>query len=183
MQSNSFYSPEELATLGFRSLGNNVLISRFARIYSSENISIGSNVRIDDFCILSGKIEIGNHVHISAYNALYGSSGIIINDYSGISPRCTLFSATDDFSGDFLIGPMVNPEFTNVISGQVRIEKFCQIGSSCVILPNVRINEGTVVGAMSLVNKDLEPWKIYKGIPAKISKNRSKKLLKIQKNG
>ncbi|MCK3685172.1 acyltransferase [Maribellus sp. YY47] len=183
MQNNSFYASEELESLGLKSFGDNVLISRFARFYSTENITIGSNVRIDDFCILSGKIEIGSNIHISAYNALYGSSGIIIDDYSGISPRCTLFSATDDFSGDFLIGPMVDSQLTNVINGQIRIGKFCQLGAGCIVLPNVTINEGAVVGAMSLVNKDLESWKIYKGIPAKVSKKRSKKLLEILKNG
>lgn len=48
----SFYSEEELRSIGLKSYGKNVLISRFARIYGAESISIGNNVRIDDFCIL-----------------------------------------------------------------------------------------------------------------------------------
>lgn len=35
-------------------------------------MTIGSNVRIDDFCILSGRLEFGSYVHIAAYSALYG---------------------------------------------------------------------------------------------------------------
>lgn len=48
-----FYSREQLEKIGFKSLGKNVLISDKSSIYSPENISIGNNVRIDDFCILS----------------------------------------------------------------------------------------------------------------------------------
>lgn len=178
---NSFYNPEELAKLPFKALGKNILISRFARFYGIENIEIGNNVRIDDFCILTGTIILGSHIHISAFCALYGRFGIEIMDYSGLSPRCTLFSASDDFSGDHLIGPMVEPSLTNVIGGRIIIEKYCQLGSHCVVLPDLRIHEGVTVGAMSLINKNLERWKIYKGIPATFFKERSKKLLRFIK--
>ena len=56
---NSFYSQEELMKIGFLSVGKNVLISKKASIYNPSVISIGNNVRIDDFCILSGKVTIG----------------------------------------------------------------------------------------------------------------------------
>ena len=95
----SFYSEEELAQLGLKSYGSNVLISRFASIYSPQTIEIGSNVRIDDFCILSGKIYIGDWCRVSAYCALYGSMGIVMEGFCGISPRSTILSATDDYSG------------------------------------------------------------------------------------
>ena len=48
-----FYSREQLEKIGFKSLGENVLISDKTSIYSPENISIGNNVRIDDFSVLS----------------------------------------------------------------------------------------------------------------------------------
>lgn len=174
---NSFYSQEELGKIGFKSIGSNTLISRFARFYGVENMEIGSNTRIDDFCILSGQIKLGNYIHISAYCALYGKFGVELEDYSGLSPRCTVFSATDDFSGDYLIGPLVDPKYIRLIGGKVLIEKYSQLGSNCVVLPSVTIHEGVAVGAMSLINKDLMPWGIYTGIPAKILKERSKKLL------
>lgn len=176
---NSFYSSQELSTLRFKAIGQNVFVSRFVQFYGIENIEIGNNVRIDDFCILSGNIKLGNNIHISAYNALYGKFGIEMEDYTGLSPRCTIFSATDDFSGNYLIGPMVDSTFTNVIGGNVLIKKYSQIGSNCVILPGVTINEGVAVGAMSLVLHDLEEWKIYKGIPAKFHKTRNNKLLDL----
>ena len=83
---NSFYTEEELTTLGLKSFGENVLISKKTSIYGASNISIGNNVRIDDFCILSGEIDFGNHIHISAGVYLYGGNiGIEIQDFSGIS--------------------------------------------------------------------------------------------------
>jgi acetyltransferase-like isoleucine patch superfamily enzyme len=176
---NSFYSKEELRELGLKSCGDNVLISRFARFYGIEDIQVGDNVRIDDFCILSGKISFGSYIHLSAYCALYGKFGIIMEDYTGLSPRCTILSATDDFSGDFLIGPLVDSEYTNVMGGLVTIKRFSQIGCNCVVFPGVTINEGVSVGAMSLINKDLVEWKIYKGIPATIYKDRNRKLLEF----
>lgn len=173
----SFYSIEELHSIGFKSLGEKVFISRLAQFYSPENIEIGNHVRIDDFCILSGNIKLGNYIHISAYCALYGKFGIELEDYSGLSPRCTIFSASDDFSGDFLIGPLVDHKFTDVTGGKIFIKRYSQLGSNCIILPAVTIEEGVAVGAMSLITKNLEAWKIYKGIPAKYCKERSRKLL------
>ena len=85
---NSFYSPDELAGLGLKSYGENVLISRFARLYSPGTIDIGNHVRIDDFCILSGMIKLGSHIHISAYCGLYGKFGIVMEDYS-----CLLYTS------------------------------------------------------------------------------------------
>ena len=180
---NSFYSVEELQELGFKSIGNNVLISRKASFYGTEKMSFGNDVRIDDFCILSGEITLGSYVHIGAYCALYGAKGIIMEDYTGLSPRCTLFSATDDFSGNFLISPMVEKQLTNVSGGRVFIRKYSQIGAGSVILPNLIIEEGVAVGAMSLVNKTLTKWTICAGIPAKKIKDRDKGLLKLINNG
>jgi len=179
---NSFYSEEELKHLGLISYGKNVLISRKVSIYSSDKISIGDNVRIDDFCILSGVITIGSHIHISAYCALYGLFGIILDDYSGLSPRTTIFSAMDDFSGDFLIGPIHDNLKTNVTGGIVHISKYVQVGAGSVVFPNLHIEEGAVVGALSVVNKSIDKWTINAGIPCKFIKFRSNNLLKFVEN-
>jgi len=179
---NSFYSVSELSNMNFASIGNNVQISRFARFYSPEKIHIGDNVRIDDFCILSGEIILGNFIHISAYSALYGRFGIEMEDFTGLSPRCTVFSATDDFNGDFLVGPMVSKEKSNIIGGKVLIKKYSQIGVASVLMPGIIVNEGVAVGAMSFVNKSLDEWTIYAGNPIRKIKERSKGLLKYIDN-
>lgn len=179
---NSFYTNEELAQLGFQSVGENVLISRKASIYGAQNMSIGSNVRVDDFCILSGKVVLGDYIHISAYTALYGGTeGIFVGDFSSISSRCAVYALTDDYSGHAMANPMVPDACRNVYGGPVVLEKHALVGSGCTVLPNVTIGEGTAVGSMSLINKSLEPWGLYAGIPCKRMKERSRELLKFEK--
>ena len=174
---NSFYSDSELRNIGFKYVGANVLISRKCSIYSPESISIGNNVRIDDFSILSGNITIGSNVHISAYSALYGANGIVLEDYTGISPRCTIFSAMDDFGGDFLIGPVHPRQLTNVTGGVEKIKKYSQLGANTIVFPTITIEEGAVTGSLTLVNSNLEPWTINVGIPAHKIKMRKRGLL------
>jgi acetyltransferase-like isoleucine patch superfamily enzyme len=154
-----------LKRLGLKSYGKNVLISDKASFYGNSEISIGNNVRIDDFCILSGNITLGNNIHIGAYSALYGKFGIVMEDFTGLSPRCTVFSATDDFSGDYLISPMNPKELCNVQGGKVIIESFAHICSHSVIMPGLRIREGVVIGAMSFVKIQPSNWEIWAGNP------------------
>lgn len=177
----SFYSEDELQLLGFKNLGSNVLLSRKASVYGVENIEIGNNVRIDDFCILSGKICIQNYVHIAAYTALYGGTdGIYIDDYANISARCCIYSVSDDYSGETMTNPMVPKEYKNVVSAMTHIGKNSIIGNSSTIMPGVYVNEGTACGAYSFVKEDTEPWSIYVGIPAKRMRRRKKNLIDIE---
>ena len=111
--------------------------------------------------------------------ALYGAYGIEIGDYAGLSPRCTVFCASDDFSGEYLIGPMLPEEHTNTTTGRVTIEKYVQLGAGSVVMPNHTIKEGSVTGSMTFVNKSLEAWGIYMGVPATFKKERKKALLKF----
>jgi len=174
---HSFYSREELEEIGFKRVGTQVLISRKASFYQPGRISIGDHVRIDDFCILSGVITLGSYIHLSAHCCLYGSQGIVMEDFSGLSPRVTVFSASDDFGGDFLIGPMVPDPYTHVTGGTIRIERYVQAGAGSVIFPGLTLHEGSVTGALSLVNRSLDAWTIYAGIPARAIRPRSRGLL------
>lgn len=177
MAETSFYTELELASLGLHSYGENVLISRFARLYSPETISIGENVRIDDFCILSGDITIGSHIHIAAYCALYGSQGIVMEDYTGLSARVTLYSAMDDFDGDYLIGPIHKKEHVHIMGGMITLKRYAQVCAGSIVFPNVTIAEGSVIGAMSMCKTSTERWGIYAGIPCKRIKDRKKGIL------
>lgn len=177
----SFYTDEELKQLGLCSFGKNVKISRKASIYGANRVSIGDNVRIDDFCILSGYIELGNYIHIAAYTALYGGDqGIYISDFSNLSSRVSVYSVSDDYSGETMTNPMVPDEYKNVLSKAVHIGKHTIIGSTSVVLPGVNIAEGSSFGSFSFINRDSEPWSINVGIPFKKIKSRSKELLKFE---
>lgn len=175
----SFYTEAELSDLGLRRYGTNVMISRKCSIYGAESVTIGDHVRIDDFCILSGQITIGNYVHISAFSALYGGGGITIGDYCGLSPRCSLISASDDFTGEFMVSPMVPYELTKVHRAPIVMEDFSQLGGHSVLMPGVRAGQGAVTGACALALRNLEPWTINIGIPCKVAAQRKKNILEL----
>ena len=161
--------------MGFLSLGQNVLISEKASIYGASRIRVGSNVRIDDFCILSAGeqgICLGNYIHIACYTSLIGKAAISLDDYSNLSSRVSIYSSNDDYSGSFMTNPMVPSEFTNVDHRPVRVGRHCIVGSGTVILPGVIMEEGSSVGALSLVTNNCDSFGVYVGVPARLIKNR-----------
>lgn len=177
-----YYSPEELKALGLREYGEDILISRKCSIYGAGNISLGSHVRIDDFCLLSGKISLGSYVHIAAGAMLFGGrAGISFGDYSTISSRGAVYALGDDYSGKSMTNPTVPEEYTAVVEKPVEIGAHCIIGTGSTLLPGVTLGEGCSVGAMSLINKSLPAWGIYAGIPARLLRPRSRKLLELSR--
>jgi galactoside O-acetyltransferase len=180
----SFYSSVELLEIGLAFVGKDVLLSRKTSIYNPGKITIGDFSRIDDFCVLSagsGGIEIGRNVHIAVYTSLIGQGKIQIENFANLSSRVAVYSSNDDYSGEYLTNPTVDCEFTNVNHAPVFIGKHAIIGAGSVILPGVTIGEGVSVGSLSLVNRNCEPFKIYVGVPAKTIKDRSRKLLDLEK--
>lgn len=180
----SIYTRDELLSMGFKSIGENVFISKKVSFYGVKKISIGSNVRIDDFCLLTAGNEgiiVGSYVHIAAFCYISGQGGVEIKDYCNISSRNAIYSSTDDYSGEFMTNPMIAEQFTNVIRKKVVLNKHVIVGSGSTILPGVELGEGTAVGSMSFVNKSLEPWGIYAGIPVKLLKQRNKNILELEK--
>lgn len=92
-----------------------------------------------------------------------------------------IYSASDDYSGNYLTAQSIPQEYTSHIGGLVTIGKHVIIGAGTVIIGGCHIAEGCSIGSMSLVTKDLEEWSVYAGIPAKILKKRSNKLLELEK--
>lgn len=180
---DSFYSREELEELGFRKIGVEVWVSRKASIYGARNMELGSHVRIDDFCFLSGKITVGNYVHISAFTSLVaGDAGIQIGDFSTASSRCMIYAISDDYSGEYMTNPMVMDSYRNVEKKEVIIGKHVIIGTNTTVLPGAHIKEGAAIGAMCLVNQDVEEWTINVGIPCRKLKERSRNLLHLEED-
>lgn len=179
----AFLTQNQLDSFGFARVGANVFISEKASFYNPGKISIGNNVRIDDFCVISageGGIEIGNYIHIAVFSSLIGAGNINLADFVNISSRVSIYSSNDDYSGETLTSPMVSEAFKNVRSADVVLEKHVIVGSSCVILPGVTLKEGAAIGALSLVAKDCEEFTIYSGVPALAKKSRSRDLKKLE---
>lgn len=176
------YLPEiELAQIGFRSLGRNVRISDKASIYNPDQIEIGDNSRIDDFCVISGRIKIGAFVHIAPYCLVAGGiEGITLEDFSGLAYHVLVFSQSDDYSGRTLTNPTVDKKFKKETKAPVRIGRHVIIGAGSIVFPGVTLAEGCSVGAMTLIHKSTTPWGIYVGNPARRVKERKKDLLALE---
>lgn len=177
----AFLTESALKDLGFKSLGKKVKISDKASIYNPEQIEIGDYSRIDDFCVISGKVSIGRNVHIAIFcNVAGGDLGVTLEDFCGLAYGCQVFSQSDDYSGKTLTNPTIPEKFKDVHRSPVILRRHVIVGASSVVLPGVTIEEGTSIGAMSLVTKSTEAWSIYFGIPAKRLKSRKKDLLTLE---
>jgi dTDP-4-amino-4,6-dideoxy-D-glucose acyltransferase len=174
---------KEIDAIGFASVGHDVMISKLASFHHAAAITIGNNVRIDDFCVLSAGIagiEIGNFVHISVGAALIGAKRITLADFSGLSSHVSIYSSSDDYSGALMTNPTVPLPFRGGDHEEVFLGKHVIVGAGSVILPGTIIDEGVAIGALSLVNAHCEPFGIYAGTPAKRIKERSRELLKLE---
>lgn len=182
---NGFYTINELMDLGIKLPKNpkNIFISKKASLYNAERISVGNYVRIDDFAILSGNIQIGSFIHIGAWASLSGGEiGIVLEDFCGLSQRVSLFSSSDDYSGESLTNPMIPSNFKRVSISKIVLQKHCIVGAGSVILPSSKgLSEGVSVGALSLVTRPTKPFGIYFGNPAKRILERSKNILTLEK--
>jgi len=177
----AFITEQLLKKMGFKLLGSNVCISDKASIYNADQIEIGDNSRIDDFCVISGKVSIGRNVHIAVFcNVAGGEKGIIFEDFSGFSYGCHVFTQSDDYSGLTLTNPTVPDKYKQEIKRAIVIGRHSIVGVNSVIFPGVVLAEGTSVGALSMVTKSTKEWSVYFGIPAKYIKARKRDLLRLE---
>lgn len=177
----AFLSDHQLESMRFKSLGSNVRISDKAAIYNADQIEIGSNSRIDDFCVISGKVTIGRNVHIAVFNNVAGGSeGVTLSDFSGLAYGCHVFSQSDDYSGKTLTNPTVPAKYKVEVKSSVHIGRHCIVGANSIIFPGVKLGEGCSIGAMTMVTKSTEAWSINFGIPSKKVKDRKRDLLMLE---
>jgi galactoside O-acetyltransferase len=167
--------PDNVASrLGFRARGEDVQVYPRAHIVSPEVISIGDSVIIDDFVFLVGGVEtrIGSFVHLASFSSYLGRGRLVIEDFVSISSGARIYTGIDDFSGGSLVGPAVPEPFRQPTRSFAHIGKYALVGANTVVFPGVTLGEGCAVGALSLVNRDCEPWTIYAGVPARPLKER-----------
>jgi acetyltransferase-like isoleucine patch superfamily enzyme len=177
----AYLSHAQLLEMNLKKLGTNVLISDKASIYKADQIEIGDNSRIDDFCAISGRVKIGRNVHISAFCSVSGGTeGICLDDFSGLAYGCHVFSQSDDYTGLTLTNLTVPPELKKEKRGRVHIGRHCIIGANSVVFPGVIMAEGCALGAMSLLATSTEPWAMYFGTPARRIWDRKKDMLRLE---
>lgn len=126
----------------------------------------GKNVNIEKGAVFSSRIEIGNNSGIGV-GAELGGKVIIGNDVM-MGPRCVIY--TYNHRTDDLTKPMCEQGITDEMP--VIIGDDVWIGGNVTILPGVKIGSHSIIGACSVVTKDVPEWAIVAGNPAKVKKFR-----------
>jgi len=140
-------------------LGDGCYIGRYVELGPSGRIEIGSHTSLQDRCILVGDIKVGRYCLISL-NVLISSG----RHYFDVQPSA-LIRDQDHWC-------LSNKEISSTLSQPVTIEEDCWLGVNTVLMPGVTIGKGAIVGANSVVTKDVEPYAVVAGAPAKIIRRR-----------
>lgn len=162
-----------------KSVGKNVLFDVGLKVLCPENISIGEYTWIDRYAALYatfGEIKIGKRIHISPNCIISpGEMGLELEDYVGISTGCHVYGHTQaPVKNMRMSGPMIPERYKAVKEGKVRMLRDSFLGTYTIVLPGVTIGEGAVVGAHSVVTKDIPDWSIAVGCPAQVVGKRDK---------
>lgn len=97
---------------------------------------------------------LGKRVDIGAFTYINALNGVEICDEVQIGSHCSIYSVST-IDGK---------------NGKVILEKNCRVGSHCTIMPGVTIGENSIIGAHSLINKDIPPNSIAYGVPVRVVK-------------
>lgn len=177
----SYLTEEEIFALRLKSVGRNVKISRKASLYNTEEIEIGDFCRIDDFCVISGKITLGRYIHITPMCLVAGGSpGLTVCDFSTFAYGVKIFTQSDDYSGETMCNSLIPKKYKNEVLRPIKVGRQVIIGAGATIMPGADIAEGCAIGSMSLILNPTEPWGIYAGVPARRIKDRTRKLLGLE---
>lgn len=155
---NILFSLLEMAPQFIRNIVFIFLFKKFGR---------GCHIDYKTYFRYTKKITIGDDVSINRGCAFYASyfikeAYIKIGNNVSIGPQVTFFSAGHDYKY------IDRPD----IGGSIIVDDNVWIGGRSVILPGVTVGRGAVVGAGSVVTKDVSPWTIVAGNPAKLIKQR-----------
>jgi len=158
--------------------GFDVRISDSASISRPDMVVIRNHVAIDMGVYISTQADIGSYVHIAPYVCIIGGADaqLIMEDFTNIGAGSKLVVRGDDFIKG-MINPIVPIEYRVLIGEKIHMHRFSLIGVNSVVLQNVEMAEGSVLGANSLLTRSTEPWTIYVGSPAKAIKMRDSKLI------
>jgi len=173
-------APAYYDTRKLKSCGTDVRISANVMIRRPELVSIGNHVAIDDGFYCTTALEIGDYVHIAPYTTIIGGSAArcVIKNFGGVAAGCRLICASEELKGAGLVGPLIPDRYHDkLVVAPIIIEKFATLGTNVVVMPGVTLGEGAQATVSAVVTRNLDPWGVYVGIPArKVGERPSQKM-------
>lgn len=136
-------------------------------------LTTGFNCRLDAFPAENSKkiITIGKNVQINDYVHIAAIESVMIGDNVLIASKVFISDHNHgNYSEEKQDSPKTKPSERPLYSKPIVIEKNVWLGEFVCVLPGVKIGEGSIVGAMSVVNKDIPPYSISVGVPARVIK-------------
>ncbi len=156
----------------FKAIGDNVVFEPNVLVFHPETITLGANIYIGHNTILKGyhlnEMVIGDHTWIGQGCFFHSAGGISIGRAVGIGPMVKII--TSAHKDDRLEIPVLHSE---IELKAVVVEDGSDIGIGSILLPGVRIGEGAIVGAGSVVTRDVEPYTVVGGVPARLLRRRA----------
>ena len=153
-----------------RSFGDGVRIGRGALFVHPETFHVGNGVVIGDQAILQGRFDgtcvIGDRVWIGP-QSYFDARDLIIEDYVGWGPGAKVLGSRH--TGVPADVPIIE---TDLQIRPVRIGAWADIGVNAVILPGITVGKGAIVGAGAVVTRDVGPFSIVAGVPARLLRRR-----------
>lgn len=161
-----------------KKIGKNVLIDVGVFFNGTKNISIGDYVWIDAGCRIDamlGQVKIGKRVHVAPFTIIASRESVIIEDYVGIGAGVKIYANSEvPTDGKRMSGPMIPEKYKAYYSKKIVLEKDCFIGAGAVILPGAHIGEGAVIGANTVIKKEVKSYDIIAGLPPRVIGRRNK---------
>jgi len=149
--------------------GDNVKILNLAKIINPQCAEIDDNTIIFDYVFIDANksFKIGKYSCITWHCLVEGASHVEIGDRCFLGPGTKILGSTYEFHGYYTSQHL--PEDASAIRyGEIKICDDAYVGANSVVMPGVTIGEGALVGANSLVDRNLKPWGIYHGNPVKL---------------
>jgi|BioPla2DNA2_1021312.scaffolds.fasta_scaffold19340_2 acetyltransferase-like isoleucine patch superfamily enzyme len=151
-----------------RFCGEGVRLYPLCKMIRAENAELDAHCQIFDHVFVdAGKsLKIGKYSTLTWYVLIEGGANTRIGDRVFLGPGTKLLTSTYKIHGFYTVEHL--PEGCQETEyGDITIHDDAYLGANCTVMPGVTIGEGAVVGANSLVTKDLDPWTIYVGTPCK----------------
>lgn len=148
--------------------GKDVRLYPLCKMIRARNAELDNNCQIfDNVFIDAGKsLKIGKYSTLTWNVIIEGGANTKIGDRVFIGPGSKLLTSTYKINGFYTVEHL-SEGCQETEYGDIVVKDDGYIGANCTVMPGITIGEGAVVGANSLVTKDLEPWGIYVGSPCK----------------